>query len=117
MSGSKSPEQVTDTKQIVEFTEENLQQPWRAWVPQLQVEDTTKLAIAKDEQQSLQSKLITSKAEDGLCPGGPECGYEPHQLGFTKFCAIKTSEKDNSDSTKGWATENGWGFQETGTSG
>jgi hypothetical protein len=57
------------------FTETELEQPWKAWVHH---------GFPKPEESETDSDNETEE----LCPGGTECGDTPHKLGSTKFCAF-----------------------------
>lgn len=89
------------TMQPVQFKDESLTQPWRAWVEEVKKEEPP----VDDKKQS--NDLDKGS---GLCPGGPECPAEPHQLGTTKFCAYPVGFEVET-------TVAGYGFMETGTSG
>jgi hypothetical protein len=57
------------------FTETELEQPWKAWVQEGLPQHEDAEADSGDETEE-------------LCPGGTECGTMPHKLGSTKFCAF-----------------------------
>lgn len=57
------------------FTEKELEQPWRAWVQS---------DLTKPEE----TEVGSDNESEELCPGGTECGNTPHKLGSTKFCAF-----------------------------
>ena len=66
-----------------------LEQPWRVYLPELAIEhiDRTYANANYDSDGETPLKPVKEK----LCPGGPDCSFEPHALGTTKACAVETN--------------------------
>lgn len=63
----------------------DLKQPWKAYLNALTV-DT---AEGVNDDNHLECAQMSETSEQ-LCPGSVHCSLEPHPLGTTKHCAVKT---------------------------
>ncbi|KAJ6079731.1 hypothetical protein N7467_009484 [Penicillium canescens] len=61
-----------------------LEQPWKEYLAQ---KDFIEQKEGKDQDPELKKEEV---ANDGMCPGSEECGFEKHALGSTTACAFRS---------------------------